>query len=675
MFVSTDVRSGNTTQQPFYMLKKITTGLFLLAVLWANQAFAQGSQACANARTNSNMRTALANANQQRLMNKYDINFYKLDVALERTSTYIAGNALIQARTKTIPLDTFAFELHQNLAIDSIIINGTKRTFTRQTGMTYVRFLTPVPANSPINATIFYKGTPPTAGAAAIGEGMTSATSPSWGNRVTWSLSQPFSAYEWFPCKQVLTDKADSVEVWVTTSPSNKAGSNGVLKQTTTLPNGKKRYEWKSRYPIDYYLISVAVAEYNEYTIFANPVGAPNPIPIVNYIYNNPGTLPQFQAEINNTAPMLVKFSELYGLYPFYKEKYGHCMAPLSGGMEHQTMTTQGFFEFTLTAHELAHQWFGDNVTCASWRDIWLNEGFASYSEYVALENLRPTQKRAWMDNTHSSVLSNGTGSVYIPAADSMNVGRIFNSRLTYDKGATVVHMLRFEFNNDSLFFAALRAYQQQFKDGTAKTADFKQVVETVSGKNLTPFFNQWVYGEGHPTFDLIWNQTGKHLLINSIQTPSAGAITPLFETDVELKLVRSIGDTIIRVRQDQLNEFFSVKVSGAVSSIEIDPNQWILNMDGVVSRDANLVNGTPSELAAEKIKLYPNPATAFLTISDLGFRPQFIQVYDAAGRCVKNLKASGFDSKIKVNDLAEGFYLLKVGNAENVITKPFQKL
>ncbi|MFC5270011.1 M1 family aminopeptidase [Adhaeribacter terreus] len=656
------------------MLKKFTTGLFLLAVVWAEQAVAQGSQACAHVRTKPNLRTALATANQQKLMNKYDINFYKLDVALERTSTYIAGNAIIQARTKTAPLDTFAFELHQNLTIDSIIINGAKRTFTRQAGMTYVRFLPALPANSPLNATVFYKGTPPTAGSAAIGEGMSSATSPSWGNRVTWSLSQPFSAYEWFPCKQVLTDKADSVEVWVTTSASNKVGSNGILKQTTTLPSGKKRYEWKSRYPIDYYLISVAVAEYNEYTIYANPVGAPNPIPIVNYIYNNPGTLPQFQAEINNTAPMLVKFSELYGLYPFHKEKYGHSMAPLSGGMEHQTMTTQGFFEFTLTAHELAHQWFGDNVTCGSWRDIWLNEGFASYSEYIALEHLRPTQKRTWMDDTHASVLSSPNGSVHVPAADSMNVNRIFSSRLTYNKGAAVLHMLRFEMNNDSLFFAALRTYQQLFKDGTAKTEDFKQVMENASGKNLTPFFNQWVYGEGYPTFDLVWNQTGKYLLINSIQNSSVGGITPLFETDVEFKLVRSIGDTIVKVRQDELNEFFSLKVGGTVSSIEIDPNQWILNMDGVITQDANLVNGTPSELASPKITLYPNPSSAFLTITDLGFRPQFIQVYDAAGRCVKNVKASGFDSKIKVSDLADGFYLLKVGNADNVITKPFQK-
>ena len=371
----------------------------------------------------------------------------------------------------------------------------------------------------------------------------------------------------------------------------------------------------------------------------ANPAGAPNPIPIVNYIYNNPATLTQFQAEINNTAPMLVAFSDLYGLYPFYKEKYGHCMAPLSGGMEHQTMTTQGFFEFTLTAHELGHQWFGDNVTCGSWRDIWLNEGFASYSEYVALENLRPGQKPAWMDNTHSNVLSSPTGSVYIPAADSMNVNRIFNGRLSYDKGATVLHMLRFEMNSDSLFFTTLKTYQQQFKDGTAKTPDFKQVAETVSGKNLTSFFNQWVYGEGYPTFDLRWNQTGKQLLINSIQSPSAGGITPLFDTSIEFKLLRSIGDTLITVRQDQVSEFFALNVNGTVSGIEIDPNQWILNMDGAIIYDVNLVNGTPDEVSATNIVIYPNPVNSYLTVTHPDFKIKYFRIYDAAGRCVKQEK------------------------------------
>lgn len=655
------------------MIKKIAAGL-LLGLFTVGNGFSQGSKICADGRIKSSQRTALATASQERLMQKYDVNFYKLDISLERTSTFVKGMGLIQAKVRTQPLDTFAFELHQNLQIDSIRINNVLRTVIRQNGINYVKFTTPLAANTPISAKIYYKGTPPTPGAAAIGEGMTSAASPSWGNRVTWSLSQPFSAYEWFPVKQVLADKADSSEVWITTDATNKAGSNGVLKQVVTLPAGKKRYEWKSRYPIDYYLISVAVGEYTDYTISASPAGAPNPIPIVNYIYNNPGVLTQYQNDINDTAPLLVKFSELFGLYPFYKEKYGHCMAPLSGGMEHQTMTTQGYFEFTLTAHELAHQWFGDNVTCGSWRDIWLNEGFAAYSEYLALENLRSGQQSGWMNNTHTSVLSQTGGSVYIPAVDSMNVNRIFNSRLTYDKGASVLHMLRFELNNDVLFFNILKQWQQLYKNGTAKTPQFKALAESMSGKNFTAFFNQWIYGQGYPTFSLTWNQTGRNFIFRSTETASNAAVTSFFETDVEYRLVRSIGDTIIRVRQTQPNQVFSVPVRGTVSSIVVDPNQWILNKVGTVTFDGNLVSGVKETAASKKVALYPNPTSETLHITGLDFTPEHYQILDAAGRVILNEEVKQFSPEINVNQLAPGMYFLKLSNAKKLVTKSFQK-
>ncbi|KAA9345676.1 M1 family aminopeptidase [Adhaeribacter soli] len=658
------------------MKKKIKAGLAMLACLVAQQAMAQSGAKCAESRLRPTARVAQTTVSQQRLLNKYDVNFYKLDVALEKTSTYIAGNNLIQAKSRVAALDTFAFELHQDLNIDSVYINGQKRTFTRQAGMTYVRLTTPIAAGNAVNAWVFYKGTPPSGASAAIGNGMSNGTSPSWGNQVTWSLSEPFAAYEWFPVKQILTDKADSSEVWVTTSAVNKVGSNGLLKNTTTLPNGKKRYEWKSRYPIAYYLISVAVAEYVDYTIYANPPGAPNPIPIQNYIYNNPGTLPAFQAEIDNTAPLLVKFSELFGLYPFYKEKYGHCMAPLSGGMEHQTMTTQGFFEFTLTAHELAHQWFGDNVTCASWRDIWLNEGFASYAEYLALQNLRPGQQVAWMNSTHNSVMAAPGGSLYVPAADSMNVNRIFDSRLTYDKGAAVVHMLRFEMNNDALFFATLKTYQQALKDSTAKTPQFKAIAESVSGKNLTPFFNQWVYGEGYPTFSLIWNQVGNNLVFQTTETVSRSTATSFFETDVEYKVTTSVGDTIIRVRQQQPKQFYQIPIRGTISGMQVDPNNWILNRTGTIAKNTSLVSGISAPLAAgQKLNLFPNPTTDWLQVSDLTFKAESIRIFDMAGKQLRSEKPLSPQHRIDVKGLPQGMYLLQFSNKEKTVSAPFQKL
>src|SRR5690606_34514429 len=133
-----------------------------------------------------------------------------------------------------------------------------------------------------------------------------------------------------------------------------------------------------------------------------------------------------------NTADFIELFSGLYGMYPFADEKYGHCMAPISGGMEHQTMTTQGFFEKSLTAHELAHQWWGDYVTCGTWANIWINEGFASYSEYLMLQNLFPSQAAGDMQQRHTNIMSQAGGSVWV--ADSTDESAIFDSRLVYNK-------------------------------------------------------------------------------------------------------------------------------------------------------------------------------------------------------------------------------------------------
>ncbi|MCS7073977.1 MAG: hypothetical protein NZ108_05885, partial [Bacteroidia bacterium] len=347
--------------------KTYLVGLILLSPLFIFGQNPCSVHKCAHNRITALQRRSLASDELKTQMNRYDVTFYKLDVNLERTSAYISGNATIQAKSTVTALDTVAFELHDNMQIDSIKINGIPVSYDRNNHGIYAYPSTPIPAGQFVTAQIFYKGDAAQGGSAAIGDGLSSRASQTWGNRVTWSLSQPYSAYEWWPCKQVLADKADSVHVFVTTDSSNKVGSNGILTAVVNLPNGKRRYEWKSRYPINYYLISVAVAQYIDYSFYANIPGVP-PVLVQNYIYNNPQTLPNFQQDIDETDDMMILLSQRFGTYPFWREKYGHCMAPFAGGMEHQTMTTQGFFERTLTAHELGHQWFGDNVTCASWQ-------------------------------------------------------------------------------------------------------------------------------------------------------------------------------------------------------------------------------------------------------------------------------------------------------------------
>ncbi|WP_242920903.1 M1 family aminopeptidase [Pontibacter liquoris] len=629
---------------------------------------AQAISSCALARGSaSGQRTAVVSAAHQRLMNQYDVTFYKLDLQLERNSTFIAGTVTINAKAKAGGLSTFALELHPNFAIERVTA-GTQvlEKVTRNGSEVTVAFPAAVPANGAISVSITYSGNAPADASAAIGNGFNTAVEPTWGNQITWSLSEPYAAYEWWPTKQVLSDKADSVSVFVTTSADNKVGANGRLTRTVDLPNGKKRYEWKSRYPIAYYLVSVAVSNYEEYVTYARPEGVSTPIPIVNYVYRG-GALDKYKAEIDLTGPFIENYSELFTHYPFAAEKYGHSMAPIGGGMEHQTMTTQSTFEFTLTAHELAHQWFGDNVTCASWQDIWLNEGFASYGEYLSLQRFRPALARDWMENAHTYAFQKPDGSVLVP--DTANVNRIFDYRLTYKKAASVVHMLRFAIQNDALFFEALRRYQQEFSGRTATTADLQRVFEQTTGLSLGNFFEQWYAGNGFPLLALEWNQQGAYVLLKANQTGSSQ--TPFFQTDVEYLLHTTTGDTTIRVTQQQPTETYVLQVPGTVTSVEVDPGRWLL-----LQVTQNVRNQALTVPQQELAILYPNPTTGALHFDQLNFAPTIAEVYDRLGRLVKRVHLTAPASpEVTVQELPAGVYLLQLSNGTLQYRSSFVKL
>jgi aminopeptidase N len=492
---------------------------------------------------------------------------------------------------------------------------------------------------------------------------MTNASSPSWGNQVTWSLSESFSAYEWWPCKQSLRDKADSCSVKITVPSNCKAGSNGILENVVDLGNGTSRYEWKHRHPIDYYLISVAVAEYVDYSTYANPVGATNPILIQNYVYNNPQTLTNFQTEIDETAAFIELYSALFGLYPFADEKYGHCMAPLSGGMEHQTMTTQGFFEKSLTSHELAHQWFGDQVTCASWSDIWVNEGFASYAEYIMLENMYPAEKNADMTTRHNNIMQQLGGSVWV--LDSLNEGAIFSSRLVYDKGAAIIHTLRFLVNNDSLFYLGLRNYQAQFKDSVATGLDVKQALENVSGINLSNAFEEWYYGEGFPTYSVVWNNLNSNLQLKIAHNVSMPMITPTFTNDLELRISRTgMGDTILRFPIQSNSEEFVITGIPNVSGVNaIDPNNWIIDAPGTITYNPNYTATIAETTSDTGIQILPNPFNGIVQIALAQKGPYTLKLIDPQGKYISSYE---FDQNL-VLDLtkqSKGMYLIQIESA-----------
>ncbi|MQY79363.1 MAG: T9SS type A sorting domain-containing protein [Bacteroidetes bacterium] len=587
-------------------------------------------------------------------LDEYDVKFYKLDVEVTNTSTFIKGNTLIGAVSQVSSLDQFVIELISDLTVDSVLINDEKQSFDHSGDLITVSLASSVSQGEYFTAQIFYEGLVPSEG---FFSGMTTGKDQNTGFHVTWTLSEPFNAKDWFPCKQVLEDKADSIHVFVTTDQNLMAGSNGLLTAVVPLPDNKTRYEWKSSYPIVYYLISVTVADYMDYSIYAKPEGYIDSILIQNYIYDDPSYLETNKDLINKTKNLVELFSELYSLYPFEKEKYGHCVAPMGGGMEHQTMTTLNDFRFFLVAHELGHMWFGDNVTCATWQDIWINEGFASYTEYLAYQYLRDQETAdLWMKNAHNRAKNEPEGSVYIPFEDANSVNRIFSGNLSYKKGAAIVHMIRFELDNDSVFFQVLQDFQNTFKDSVATGLDFKSVLETTSGKNFTDFLNQWYFGEGFPSFGIEWSQDGDTVLIRSSQTPSS-INTSLFKTSLEYKLIYFGGDTTIRVFQDQDIQAFSIYMPHQITNLVVDPNNWILNQVSSIDHIADF-----QKFVEKKIKVYPNPFSSDLKILFFeGSKHREISIIDFSGKVLLKITSNYYKLTIAGNTIPRGIYLLKI--------------
>ncbi|GAA4462138.1 M1 family aminopeptidase [Nemorincola caseinilytica] len=594
---------------------------------------------------------------------KYDVKYVKLDISMSNVTTALGGNVMTTAKVTAPALTTYVFELEPPLVIDSVKVDGALCPYTSVGDVHTVSLPAPLSMGTLFTAQVYYHGIP-VSGTNFSAKGINALRSPSWGNWATFTLSESYRAREWWPCKQSLTDKIDSSDIWITVDDSLKAGSNGVLQAVTHLGGGRDRYEWKERYPIDYYLISAAVGKYVDYSYYMHFTGSPDSMLIQNYVYDNPATLPNFKNVIDSTGIQVNFFSQYFGRYPFWKEKYGHCMGPLSGGMEHQTMSTMGFFESWLVAHELGHQWFGDNVTCATWQDIVMNEGFASYCEYMYLDAFRGhAVATADMVERQKNVLSELSGFIYVD--DTTSEPRIFSSRLTYDKGACMVHTLRHVFNDDTRFFDLLRGWQTAMRDSVGTVVDLRELAKVmyggeINGISLDTFFNQWVFGEGHPIYTATWNRIGNDVYVNLQQTTSKPSSVLPFKVPLELRLRSAAGDTTIRILNDQETQLLHFTWSKNMNGLAIDPNHWLIDSVTSITKDVTLgVEG----VIANTISVQPNPSSTAWAIYGLPANCS-ITLTDMTGRALYATR-NGSDTRreIPATTLAPGMYLLHVTN------------
>jgi aminopeptidase N len=595
-------------------------------------------------------------------MNKYDIKYLKLDLEVEANSRFMQGTALTRAVTVQ-SLDSFIIELKNNMILDSVFINGIKKTFTRENDHILIPQSPAISAGNTVEVLFYYRGT---ASASAI-----FIANNTIAHVFTASLSESYQAREWFPSKQILKDKIDSADIWITTSSTNKAGSNGLLQAVVDKPNNKKQFQWKTRYPMAYYLVSIAVGNYMEYLNYAKPAAmSPDSLLVQHYIWDDANYFSANKTNLDRTPPFIEKMSELFGLYPFKNEKYGHAQANIGGGMEHQTMSTMSHFGASLVAHELGHQWFGNNVTCATWNHIWLNEGFASYAEYLMNEKLPAlfgSTAAANMLNVHTDVLASTSGSVFVPDVSLYDENRIFSSRFSYNKGSAIVHTLRFEMQDDNKFFQTLKDFQIQYADSVATADDFKRVAEAVCGRSFTDFFNQWYYGQGYPTFNADYSKAGDSIVLRINQTVSAPAFTPVFKGLYEFTINTSQGDTLVKINLASNDQVFKFKSPRTPTGVVVDPNNWVLNKVGSITTAA------PDIDVSNELTLFPNPTTGTIYIKYPATWFDQYRIYDMSGKLLQSKVISRSATQQTINNsLSRGVYFIQLNGKGRVAIRKF---
>ena len=407
------------------------------------------------------------------------------------------------------------------------------------------------------------------------------------GEPLIWTLSQPIGARAWWPCKDVPSDKADSVDIRVTVPSELIVASNGTLRSEQT-EGDQTTYWWHEQYPITTYLVSLAIYPYEvHYDDYVYNNGA-NSMKI--HFYTFPGNF-QIYADLNaQVKDMLAFFSDKFGEYPFIEEKYGHADFR-GGGMEHQTCTSLGFWNEFVYAHELAHQWWGDMITCDSWHHTWLNEGFATYSEALWWEHVRgPGTANEYQMNRNSYF---GRGNVYVDNPENFLNADVYSDyslilayfddnplepNLVYKKASWILHMLRHVVSDD-VFFDILKTYYSSplHQHGTATSEGFQAVCEQVSGIDLDKFFHQWLYEEYCPRYSYAWNYNSNGALYDVQLTITQEQTNHIFWMPIDVTITTTGGDTTFVVWDSLQTQTFELSVASEPLEVELDKDNWIL--------------------------------------------------------------------------------------------------
>jgi aminopeptidase N len=599
----------------------------------------------------------------------FDALHYRLDLNFLSPGAYFSGSMTLRFRVVDDGLTQIRLNMIA-LAADSAFVGAAPTSFSRDDTSIIVNLDAPYSAGETLSVRIAYRDT-------LNGRGYFYYP---WNS---YTMSEPQDARWWFPCYDEPWDKATS-EIYAIVQENSKVGSNGYLADVIHDPvNHTRAYHWVNEYPIATYLISLVFGDYATWTdYYIRPNG--DSVPIFYMVTHDDSANAAY--DFATIPQMMAIYSDLFGSYPF--NKYGQAsVGPFNyGAMENQTLTTinEGWITGDRIceagyAHELGHMWWGDYVTLADWRNIWLNEGFASYSfaifdeafhGHAAFIGAINDQEAGYMEYERNS---GRREPIYNPT-DMFGIH-------VYNKGSLVLHMLR-GLLGDSIFFSGMRQYATAHAYSNANTQEYQASMENSSGQGLDWFFNEWVYDRGYPVYNYAWSYQASgdsflvHLDIAQVQTDA-----PVFRMPLTIRIVAG-GNHDFSVQNSLAIQSYEFVTASQPETLILDPDHWVIRQIQQVTGIDNS-GGSVLPIKAEINNIYPNPFNGEASISfSVDGRAQQIglTIYDLLGRQIRLLESGRFEPNNYLiswngrdqfgHEMASGIYLVRLITPNQSSTK-----
>jgi hypothetical protein len=497
----------------------------------------------------------------------FDVLNYDITIDIDDQDHYIEGTVIATVVAEET-LTEMQYEL-ESLNINQIQVNGVDASYDYSNGIITIELGTIIPGEQ-FTTSVSYSGYPVQSND-IYHLGMIFSSS------YVFTLSDPSGCRWWWPAYDHPWDKAE-VDFHVTMRDDWLVACNGIRTDIIDNGDGTKTHHWDGSNPMATFLPCISAANFVELNQDYNG------LLIQNFV--TPGQYDNALIDFQNLPLMVEIYTEKYGVYPF--EKYGNAVVPMVtfGAMEHQTMTTLGSYIITgaltyetVIAHELSHQWFGNCLTPLTWADVWLSEGFAVYSEAIFTEELYGYEE--FIDyviyniqNYYLSWTGGGSYTIYDPSYNN------YFTPVTYEKAASVLHMLRITVGNNT-FFEILQTYFETYHNQNVVTSEFREICENVSGMNLEQFFQQWIFEPGIPSMEYTYfinAGAATTEILTYVKTLSNTNTDFYIRVPFHVNYGTEHESVLVDASPDIPAETISEIISPAYTSVGFDPESWIIS-------------------------------------------------------------------------------------------------